>query len=230
MNRRGLSQEGLKLLACLTMLLDHTAAVLVQDYTLYIWMRTIGRIAFPIYCWMLAEGSIHTRSPGKYALRLAIGAALSELPFDCALFGGPTWSHQSVMLTLLLGYGALYAMDRCPRVWAKPLLILPFALAADLLLTDYGGHGVLLIGLLALSRPLGLWVQALAVALMCWWMPSMDITVLGISFPMELAGVLAMVPIACHHGRKRTRSRALQWGFYLFYPVHLAVIWWICVH
>src|SRR5699024_500130 len=95
MKEKGLSQEGLKLLACLTMLLDHIGATLVPGWTL----RIIGRLAFPIFCFLLAEGAHYTKNPAKYAFRLAIGAILSEIPFDFALFGGWTWYYQSVMLT-----------------------------------------------------------------------------------------------------------------------------------
>ena len=76
--KKGISQEGLKILACLTMLLDHIGAVFVRGYTL----RIIGRIAFPIYCFLLVEGVLHTKNPRRYGLRLGIGLLLSEIPFD----------------------------------------------------------------------------------------------------------------------------------------------------
>jgi membrane protein implicated in regulation of membrane protease activity len=77
---------------------------------LYYSLRVIGRFAFPIYCFLLAEGAHCTRNPKKYALRMAIGAVLSELPYDLAFYGGWTMENQSVMITLLLGFGALEAI------------------------------------------------------------------------------------------------------------------------
>ncbi len=219
-----LSQEGLKLIACLTMLLDHSAAVLVSDYELYIWLRGIGRIAFPIYCWLLAEGSHYTRSPGKYALRLAVGMVLSEIPFDFALFGGPTWQHQSVMVTLLLGFGALRLMARCRHFLLKAAAAVPFLFLAEIFCTDYGAYGVLLIAGLALARPYGLLPQTAVTALCCALMPSMEIPLLGMPVSIELFGVLSMAVIALCSGRKATASKAVQWAFYLFYPVHLAIL------
>ena len=60
MQKRGFSQESLKLIACLTMLVDHIGALLMPQY---MWMRAIGRLSFPIYCFMLAEGVHYTKNP-----------------------------------------------------------------------------------------------------------------------------------------------------------------------
>ena len=133
MKRQGISQEGLKILACAVMLIDHVGAVLLpQSFVL----RMIGRIAFPIFCFLLAEGVHYTRNPRKYALRLAVGAALSELPFDYALFGGIDLYYQSVMLTMLVGFGALETMKRLKNPALKLLVVVPFYILAELLRTD----------------------------------------------------------------------------------------------
>lgn len=228
MKEKGLSQEGLKLLACLTMLLDHIGATLVPGWTL----RIIGRLAFPIFCFLLAEGAHYTKNPAKYAFRLAIGAILSEIPFDFALFGGWTWYYQSVMLTMLLGFGALFSMGNCQNGLWKCLIVLPFALTAEWLQTDYGGAGVLLIAMFGLTRkmPYRNLVQTIAMGVLIWFlMPGAPVPVLGREIPIELFGILAMVPIALYSGKKRTHKKAAQWAFYLFYPVHLGVLYLIRV-
>ena len=133
MKKSGLSQETLKIIACVTMLIDHVGATVVESqffvtpfdgiYYLYFAMRIIGRVAFPIYCFLLAEGAHYTHNPRKYALRLFIGALLSEPGFDIALFGGWTWENQSVMVTLLLGFGMVELMKKCPKYWMKLLAV-----------------------------------------------------------------------------------------------------------
>lgn len=220
--KRGFSQETLKLIACVTMLIDHIGAVLLPG----IGLRVVGRIAFPIYCFLIAEGSHYTRDPVKYAMRMGVGVLLSELPFDLALFGRWTWAHQSVMVTLLLGFLAIQAMETVKKpVWK--LLMLPFAYAAEKLHTDYGGLGVVMIVMFALLRGKPLFWQALCLGLVCWRMNSLRIPVGPLWVPIELFAILAMVPIALYSGKKRSHSRGLQWGFYLFYPVHLSVLWLI---
>lgn len=219
LEKRGISQEILKLIACITMLLDHIGAVFVRGYTL----RIIGRIAFPIYCFLLAEGAVHTKNPRKYALRLFIGMLLSEIPFDLALKGGLTWSDQSVMVTLLLGFLAIELLKMAKWDWLKLLIVGAFCGLAEWANTDYGGFGVLLIVLFSQTRG-KLWLQALLLALVAWMMNSARIPVFGYRVPIELFAVLSMIPIAFYSGRKATSCKAVQVGFYLFYPVHLTGI------
>lgn len=242
MKKQGMAQETLKLIASITMLIDHAGATLVlsafyaslhaENYaaagslqTLYYAMRLIGRIAFPIYCFQLVEGFHHTRDLKKYAGRLAIGVLLSELPFDLALNGTWfDWSSNSVMITMLLGCLMMAGMN-CFHGWWKLLAIPPFYGIAELLNTDYAGHGILIIAMLALTRGLPrekLW-RTVGFAVLLWF--GATISFGTIEIPMEIFGLLSLIPIFCYDGRKLTRSRGVQWAFYLFYPVHLMVLW-----
>ena len=106
--KRVIPQEILKLIACVSMLVDHIGAEL---FPAAIGFRVIGRLAFPIYCFLLVEGMRRTHSPEKYILRLFFGIFLAELPFDYLFFDGFTWEHQSVMVTLTLG-GTMLLMQK----------------------------------------------------------------------------------------------------------------------
>lgn len=219
MEKKGLSQETLKVIACMTMLLDHVGAMFVRGYTL----RIIGRIAFPIFCFLMAEGAYYTKNPRKYALRLLIGALLSEIPFDLAFQHGLTWRSQSVMVTLLLGFLAVEAIQNTQNNLLKLLAVSAGFALGQLLQTDYGGYGVLLIVLFSQARRKW-WLQTVLVAMFAWMMDSVPVQVLGMRIPIEMFALLAMLPIGCYSGRKRSDSKVLQWAFYLFYPVHLTVL------
>lgn len=240
MKNRGLSQEGLKLIACVTMLLDHIGAIVVMAcfenavaanrgllLDLYEVLRTVGRLAFPIYCFLLAEGAYYTRNPKQYGLRLLIGAILAEIPFDLAFFDRLSWAHQSVMVTLLLGFTMLEVMKKCPNQVTKLLTVLLIAVAANVLNTDYGANGILTIALFALTRELpnkGVWQFF---GLWCIFSPShlMAVNWLGgFSVTIQEWAVLALVPISMYSGQKHSKSKTLQWAFYLFYPVHIALL------
>ena len=228
MTKRPLSQEGLKFLACAIMLLDHIGVTLIPWGTL----RIIGRLAFPIFCFLLAEGAHYTRNPRNYLLRLGIGAVLSELPFDLALFGSWSWQHQSVMITLLLGAMALLAMKQMTRPLLKVLVLLLFACLADFMNTDYGGAGVLMIALFGLTRErkYGWLVQLLGMYLICRWIiPGGAVWFIGRYVFIEIFAILALIPIWLYSGKKSTSSRAVQWAFYLFYPVHLWILYLISI-
>lgn len=242
MNKKDISQEGLKLIASATMLIDHIGATLVLSafyasiaaekyaasdawYYLYYGFRLIGRIAFPIYCFQLVEGFRHTRDLKKYTGRLAIGVLLAEVPFDLALNGALfDWSSNSVMLTLLLGVLMMAGMD-CFQGWWKLLAIPPFYGIAELLQTDYAGHGILIIAMLYLTRGIPyerLWRTA-GFAVLLWF--GATISIGSLEVPMEIFGLLSLVPIFLYDGRKRTKKKWIQWGFYLFYPAHLLALW-----
>lgn len=228
MTKRPLPQEGLKFLACAIMLLDHIGATLIPWGTL----RIIGRLAFPIFCFLLAEGAHYTRNPRNYLLRLGIGAILSELPFDLALFGSWSWQHQSVMITLLLGAMALLAMKRMTQPLLKILVLLLFAFLADFMNTDYGGAGVLMIALFGLTRErkYGWLVQLLGMYLICRWIiPGGVVWFIDRYVFIEIFAILALIPIWLYSGKKSTSSRAVQWAFYLFYPVHLWILYLISI-
>jgi hypothetical protein len=190
------------MLAILTMFIDHVGAAVVarillqynadipvivsirnaMDYhTLYVVYRTlrnIGRIAFPIFCFLLVEGFQRTSNLKKYALRLGAFALISEIPFDLAFSSSLLEFHyQNVYFTLFLG---LLTMTGCAAVetkfaeniWAKTIcsLLVLFAGmgAAELLQTDYGMLGILCIMVLYIFRKNRLF-QAVAGALsFCW--------------------------------------------------------------
>ena len=117
--KRGLSGAVLKWIALVTMLIDHIGLTVVYQaliydrdlwlndtmMTLYAVLRSVGRLAFPLFCFLLAEGFRHTSSRGKYLLRLAVFALLSEIPFDLAVNSRVIeFSSQNVFFTLLLGF------------------------------------------------------------------------------------------------------------------------------
>ena len=229
MRTRVLPQEGLKLIACLTMLIDHFGHTIVPCLpvpymaNLYYACRIIGRIAFPIYCFLLAEGMYYTRNPGKYIGRLAIGILLSEIPFDLLFEGGISWEYQSVMVTLTLGAVMLLCMEKTEKPWLKLLMVLPFVLLAELLKSDYGGWGIAMIACFALFDRLSL--QMIAMTLVNAMMNPAAVPIFGVYISVQIFAVLATVPICLYSGKKLTHSKAAQWGFYLFYPLHLLALW-----
>ena len=213
----GISQEGLKLIACVTMLMDHIGAVFFPPV---VWLRIIGRISFPIYCFLLSEGIRHTRSPVKYALRLLLVAVISEYPYDLLFYGQFTWLRNSVMVTLLLGFGAGIAMEQFSG-WCRLMAPLPFLLAGRYLGGSYGMYGVAMVVMFLLTKdmPYRPAVQLLLMVLLSLRMAG---------FPgrigLQFYAVFAMIPIFLYSGAKRSPSRFLQWSFTLFYPAHMLLL------
>ena len=144
--RFSLSAAALHILAMVLMLMDHLWATLLpaQD-----WLTCAGRLAFPIFAFMAVEGYFHTHSFRKYALRLALFAVLSEVPFDL-MYGG-TWFypvHQNVIWTLLLGLLGIHLMEtvrKKQKTWLYLLTALLVVLIGTVLgtlsMVDYYGTG-----------------------------------------------------------------------------------------
>ena len=101
--------------------------------------------------------------------------------------------------------------------------MVPFAVLAELFKSDYGGWGIAMIGVFALFDRVGM--QTIGILTVNLLMNSVAVPVFGIGIPIQLFAVLAMLPIGVYSGRKLTHSRIIQWAFYLFYPLHLLLLW-----
>lgn len=206
-----LNNFTLKMIAIVTMAIDHIGAVLFPQYEIF---RIIGRIAFPIFAFTLVEGFLHTRDVKKYMMRLGLLAVISEVPFDLAFFGTPLeFGHQNVFFTMFLGIAMLYLFLKNVSKWRQFLVVLGMLLLADILRTDYNSAGLLMIFFyyqLRGSMPLKLAGMAFV-----------NIFYLG---GMQAYACLSAIPIAMYNGK---RGPKCKWFFYWFYPVHLLVLYWI---
>lgn len=224
--QKGLSQEWLKIIACVTMLIDHFGILVHYN----IWLRVIGRLAFPIYCFLISEGIRHTRDPKKYFGRLLLMALVTEPVYDLVLYPyDGLWAHQNVLWTLALGAVMLECIRRAANQPWRYLIVIPFALAAECIHCSYGGAGVLMIALFGLVRDIP-WQKAAWLVGLLWIngiLPSVGVEVFGLNISVQLFATFALVPIFLYSGEKRTKSKALSWAFYLFYPVHLLVLYGI---
>lgn len=227
-----ISGSALKWIAIIAMLIDHTGAALLWPLSykvtslslyrfltgLYPVMRGVGRIAFPIFCFLLVEGFCHTRNVRKYAVRLFIFALVSELPFDFALANELiSVRHQNVFFTLLIGLLVMMGVSYFERLPVKNnaqywlFLLMQGAVAAGglflakFLYTDYGFKGVFLIEVLYFLR-MDRRVQAIFGAIAISW---------------ELYGPLGFIPVWFYNGQ---RGKQMKYFFYWFYPVHLLLL------
>ena len=223
MTHKGISQEGLKLIACAAMLADHVGAVFFPGS----FLRVIGRLAFPIYCYLLTGGVFHTKDRRNYGRRLLIGIFLAELPYDFLFYGGWYWGKQSVMLSLFLGYLYCVAALHVSNSGFRIVLMIPFAIFAELLNVDYGCWGILIIGMFLLTKnqPRARLLQFLLLLPISWLLSKATVTIGSLQLRLQLFAVLAMIPIALYSGRKVTGNVWIQRLFYLFYPAHLALLY-----
>lgn len=206
----------LKLIAIITMITDHYGAVFQSSDITY---RLVGRLAFPIYAFLIVEGFIHTRDIKRYGRRLLIFAFISELPFDYAFFGGLNWTHQNIFFTLFLGLITLYFLDRGKEksFSNKYLTITGLGFLSSLLMFDYGIIGIVYISAFYLTRGLDKNKKFLTLAAV------MFLTNLLMSNSLQQYSLLALVTLYFYNGKLGVKNKIVQILFYLLYPIHLMV-------
>lgn len=218
MKKLGLTGNQLKLLALITMTIDHVGAYLFPDI---LWLRIIGRLAFPIYAFMIAEGCRHTRNMFRYLGSVAAMAALCQA--GLYLYNGSL--HMYILVTFSLSILLILLLEQAQKsaffgILAVTALggvyyitqILPGQLPSDFRI-DYDMLGVML--------PVMIWVgrnkwQSLG---MC----AFGLILMGMENSIQMYAVLALIPLAMYNGQRGKHN--MKGFFYWYYPVHLVAIY-----
>lgn len=226
--KKPFSATTLKLIACITMLTDHIAYVFgAPGSLLFAAMRIIGRIAFPVYCFLLTEGIHHTGNEKKYLLRLGILTLLSEPVYDLMCYRRLIYmGGQSVMVTLLLGAVMCLAMKKLPKLWIKIVMVVPFYILAKYTHGDYGVNGILMIAMFMLIREMPLREVFLVplFGFLCYRMGGWKVRFLWQPLPVQWYAMLALIPILLYNGQKGSDNKWLNRSMNLFYPLHMGII------
>lgn len=255
--KKGLSGSTLKLIAIVAMFIDHFAAIILDRYLVSIGilslnqdtvllpenrtmliiycidlaMRLIGRLGFPLFCFLLVEGYYHTRNKAKYGMRLAMFALISEIPFDLGFKSQVLeFTYQNVFFTLFFGFVMIWGIDEFNmqmkekfegklRLFLCILGTVSITVAGgvivELLKTDYASIGVITIVLMFLLHKKSF---AGSMALGC--------LALTVRMPVEITSFITVPLVAKYNG---TRGLKLKYFFYLFYPVHILLLALVCM-
>lgn len=222
---RILSGSALKLIAIITMLIDHTGVLILANYapatrilfsfggTDYSWyriFRDIGRIAFPIFCFLLVEGFLHTHDRKKYGLNLLLFACISEIPWNFMHSGTFRAPKQNVYFTLFLGYLAFCALEYFWDNQKMQLICVLGLLAASIFFNaDYGWRGFVFLLIMYWFRSEK---TAQAVIGSCW-------------LYYEWKACFAFLPINMYNGKRGfIKGNLWKYIFYWFYPIHITIL------
>lgn len=212
---KGLNSNQLKLLALLTMTVDHIGVHLLPQYAI---LRIIGRLAFPIYAYCIAEGCAHTKNRKKYLLQMAGMALLCQLVYFFAMGS----LFQCILVTFTLSILTIYAIDSgspvkgalavCAVVFIT--VFLPRLLPHTDFSVDYGLWGVLLPVTVYLAK-------TRQKKLLC---AVLSLVMLALQYGgVQWYGLLALLPLALYSGTRG--SPRFKWLFYWYYPLHLVAIY-----
>ena len=234
---RGLSAAALHVLAMALMLCDHMWAALFPAAE---WLTCLGRLAFPIFAFLLVEGFFHTHDLRRYCLRLLGWAVVSEVPFNLMYAGSAVYPyHQNVLWTLLLSLLLIALIERV-RDRFRPVLAV--ALSAVLavagyllgyaLMADYYGVGVLTVLVFYLFNQRTWWNFLGQLACLAFLHVELlggycyAVTLLGheLELPQQGLALLALIPIWLYRGRQGEHGKPFRHFCYAFYPAHMLVL------
>lgn len=225
---QNLTGSALKMIALITMLIDHTAAFLICKFefansplvsmgshtiTIYRILRLIGRLSFPIYCFLITEGYIHTHDKKKYGINLLAFAVVSEIPWNLEYSGKIFYSSQNVFFTLFLGYLSICLYEKYKEHSSELVLsMLAVFFVALCIKSDYGCKGVGFILLLHILRDKKI-LQAF----------------LGSCFLSAQYMVLVSFGLINMYNGERgfIKGKAAKYAFYVIYPLHMLILYFI---
>lgn len=210
----------LKIIAILSMVFDHTGYILYHHFS---WMNYVGRLAFPIFAFLLTEGYTHTKNLKKYFLRLFIFAILSQIPYTLFQKAIGIELNLNIFFTLLLGLLVIYIYETVSQKWIGLLFAIFCCFVAQFGNLDYGWFGIAVIFIFHLFKDSKL-KTTIAFSLL-------TITNYSILFIQTHANpyliiipccILSLVPICMYNGLK---GKNIKYFFYIFYPLHLFLLY-----
>ena len=227
---------SLHIMAMVCMLCDHLWGTIVPGND---WLTCIGRLTFPLYAFMIVEGYFHTKNLKKYVCRLLLFAVISEIPFNLAMGSSIFYPiHQNVLWSFLIAIGLIHWNEKVKtaKVWKRIIVgaatVCIGYIGGIITFADYYHAGILMVLVFYAFRGKKWWC-ILGQVLCLWYINfemlggfSYQVTILGQTRFIERQGfaLLALIPIWLYRGKQGYHNKALQYGYYAFYPLHLLVL------
>jgi len=218
----------IKIIAIITMLIDHIGLFFFPHILI---LRVIGRLSFPLFAWLIANGAVHTKNIIAYAIRLFLFALISQIPFAYVNQQiTPPFEGLNVIFTLFLGLAVIIVIQKTPRKYFWLLAAIIASAIADVLYVDYGAVGVLsIISFYLFYNKFDKMVvsQILLLFILPYLMFLLEIFYhLHLSFYYmdsyyEFFGIFSLFFIARYN---KKQGYKLKYLFYCFYPLQYVVI------
>ncbi len=232
-----ITSMALHIMAMLFMLCDHLWGTIVPGND---WLTCIGRLAFPIYAFMLTEGYFRTKNLKNYVCRLLLFAVLSEIPFNLAMGSSIFYPiHQNVLWSFLIAIGLIRLNEKARKtgkLWIRIAVgcatVIIGYLGGLLTMVDFYHAGILTVLVFYFFRQRKWW--SYPAQLICLWYINVEMLG-GFSYEIPIGGetyflsrqglaLLALIPIWLYRGKQGYHSKLLQYTYYAFYPLHLLIL------
>jgi len=232
--KHSLNRTQIKYIAIAAMLLDHMAVFLLppEKYpaltSLYVIMRTIGRMAGPVMFYFIAEGYRYTSSRLKYGLRLLCFGILSQIPYSLARYGTVSGTNLNVMITLFMSFLMLVIADKVKDKVMKGIVVFTFMILTSF--SDWGVLGPFMVWLFFIYREERK-KQLISYISLCLAQIVMSVLIImsgAIAWYESIWQIGMFLPIILtnfYNGESGKKNIVNKWSFYLFYPIHFLVFW-----
>ena len=221
--RFDVGREIVKWIAILTMTIDHIGAIFFPEIIVF---RIIGRLAFPIFCYLLVLGVESTRNARQYFVRLLIFAFISQVPFYLA-FGYEPWESLNIFFTLALGLITLVVPFRIlpPFVLGLFVFMLLFSVFLNIDYDIYGVVSILCMRILKKNTKFGI---VLLVLLNVLSLTASNIQILSLlALPLILYYQNGRVKVGHEVNTNVSYPIWRKYFFYIYYPLHLSILYLI---
>lgn len=227
-----MSSFALHIIAMIFMLCDHMWATILD----YEWLTCLGRIAFPIFAFLITEGYIHTSNINKYIKRMMIFAIITEIPFNLMVSASPIYPfHQNVLWTFVISLLTLKYLnfDNVKNSFKSILIILLAIIIATVTMCDYFGAGVMMV--------VGFYIFRKSKLLQLLMMIYVNmILIQGYSYPIDIAGytyyfpqqgfaLLSLIFIWLYNGKQGYHAKWFKIFCYAFYPLHMLILYLLTI-
>ena len=227
---------ALHIMAMAFMLCDHLWGTVVRGND---WLTCIGRLAFPLYAFMIVEGYFHTKDIKKYVGRLLLFAVISEIPFNLAMGSRILYPiHQNVLWGFFLAIGLIHWNEKVKekQLWKRILVGISTVcigyLGGIITFVDFYHAGILMFLAFYFFRGKKWWCYV--GQLICLWYINIEMLG-GYSYEVDIFGkthfiarqgfaLLALIPIWLYRGKQGYHNKVLQYSYYAFYPLHLLIL------
>ena len=223
-----MSSFALHIIAMIFMLCDHMWATILD----YEWLTCIGRIAFPIFAFLITEVYINTSNINKYIKRMVIFAIITEIPFNLMVSASPIYPfHQNVLWTFVISLLTLKYLnfDNTKNIFKSILIIILAIIIATITMCDYFGAGVMMV--------VGFYIFRKSKLLQLLMMIYVNMILLqGYSYPIDIAGytyyfpqqgfaLLSLIFIWLYNGKQGYHAKWFKIFCYAFYPLHMLILY-----
>lgn len=227
---------SLHIMAMMFMLCDHLWGTIVPGND---WLTCVGRIAFPVFAFMIVEGYFRTKNLKKYVCRLFVFAVLSEIPFNLAMGSRIFYPiHQNVLWSFLMSIGLIHWNEKVNRDKIRKrflvggLSVFIGYIVGLLTMVDFYHAGILTVLVFYFFRHRKWW--SFLGQIVCLWYINVEMLG-GFSYEIHFGdeiyflsrqgiALLALIPIWLYRGKQGYHSKIVQYAYYAFYPVHLLVL------